>query len=640
MECPQPPASVTESPIPSWLSEEGKATLSRGYLMPGETPRDMHNRLATHAAKVLNRPDLQDDLFQIFWNGWLGPATPVASNFGTNRGLPISCYSVHLDDSVNSIYSHLKEVAQLSKHGGGVGVYMGDVRPASAPISGGGRSTGIVPWAQQYDLAARVVSQGGVRRGSFAIYLPIDHPDVPELLLAKDHSKGDPRRFIDSNIGLTVTDKWIKEMMAGDPAKQELFGEVLKTRLISGSPYLVFIDNVNRQNPDCYKERNLEVKTSNLCSEITLYTDDGHSFVCVLSSLNLAKYNEWKDWKGTSGLSVPALSTYFLDAVVEDFIHKASRITSMGRAVRFAQKSRALGLGTMGLHLLYQKEGIPFASNAARQLNIEVHEFIKSESVKASQELAKCYGEPEWCAGSGLRNTHLLAVAPTRTNAVISGAFSQGVEPIDANYFVAKQAKGTFIRKNPVLEELFCQLGKDESVWESILAEKGSVQHLDFLTPEQKEVFKTAREIDQFEIVKQAADRTPFICQAQSLNLFVDPQIEAEELVALHLSAWKNGVKSLYYLRSTSLVAKKQRKPEAKIITRDDCPYCVKLKTQLKQDSIAYEEVDRSSVSDFPFKTVPQLWIDGQHIGGYEEYMKLNHNETDDKYAECEACSG
>ena len=632
---------MTESPIPQWLSEEGKATLGRGYLMPGETPRDMHNRLATHAAKVLNRPDLHADLFEIFWNGWLGPATPVASNFGTSRGLPISCYSVHLDDSVNSIYSHLKEVAQLSKHGGGVGVYMGDVRPASAPIAGGGRSTGVVPWAQQYDLAARVVSQGGVRRGSFAIYLPIDHPDVPELLLAKDHSKGDPRRFIDSNIGLTVTDKWIEEMIAGDTAKQELFSEVLRTRLISGSPYLVFIDNVNRQNPDCYKERNLEVKTSNLCSEITLYTDDGHSFVCVLSSLNLAKYNEWKDWKGTSGLSVPALSTYFLDAVVEDFIHKASRITSMGRAVRFAQKSRALGLGTMGLHLLYQKEGIPFASNAARQLNIEVHEFIKSESVKASRELAKCYGEPEWCAGSGLRNTHLLAVAPTRTNSVISGAFSQGVEPIDANYFVAKQAKGTFVRKNPVLEELFCERGQTDDVWDSVLEAKGSVQHLDFLSPHEKEVFKTAREIDQFEIVKQAADRTPFICQAQSLNLFVHPEIDGEELVRLHLAAWKNGVKSLYYLRTTSLVAQRKAKPEAKVITKDDCPYCTKLKDQLKVDGISYVEVDRASVKDFPYKTVPQLWLSGEHIGGYTEYMTLKHQSlNDDKYKECEACSG
>ena len=629
------------NPIPEWLSEEGKATLGRGYLLPGETPRDMHTRLSSHAAKVLNRPDLQDDLFSIFWNGWLGPATPVASNFGTNRGLPISCYSVHLDDSVNSIYSHLKEVAQLSKHGGGVGVYMGDVRPASAPITGGGRSTGVVPWAQQYDLAARVVSQGGVRRGSFAIYLPIDHPDVPELLLAKDHSKGDPRRFIDSNIGLTVTDEWIESMIAGDKAKQELFSEVLKTRLISGSPYLVFIDNVNRQNPECYKERNLEVSTSNLCSEITLFTDDGHSFVCVLSSLNLAKYDEWRDWRGTSGLSVPELSTYFLDAVVEDFIHKASRITSMGRAVRFAQKSRALGLGTMGLHLLYQKRGLPFASKEARKLNIEVHEFIKQQATNASRCLAGEYGEPEWCEGSGLRNTHLLAVAPTRTNAVISGAFSQGVEPIDANYFVAKQAKGTFVRKNPVLEAKLCELGVSGDVWDSILEAKGSVQHLDCLSPEEKEVFKTAREIDQFEIVKQAADRTPFICQAQSLNLFVPPDIEGEELVRLHLAAWKNGVKSLYYLRSTSLVAQRKVKPEAKVITKDGCPYCVKLKDQLKVDGISYEEVDRASVEDFPYKTVPQLWLSGEHIGGYSEYMSLKHqDQNDDKYAECEACSG
>ena len=638
MEHTQPQLSV-EPQVPAWLSEEGKATLGRGYLLQGESPRGMHLRLSSHAAKVLKRPDLEEDFFEIFWNGWLGPATPVASNFGTNRGLPISCYSVHVDDSVNSIYSHLKEVAQLSKHGGGVGVYLGDVRPAGSPISAGGKSTGIVPWAQQYDLASRVVSQGGVRRGSFAIYLPIDHPDVAELLIAKDHSKGDPRRFVDSNIGLTVTDAWIKEMLAGDKQKQELFSEVIKTRLISGSPYLVFIDNVNRLNPQCYKERNLEVSTSNLCSEITLYTDDGHSFVCVLSSLNLAKYDEWKNWRGKSGLSVPQLSTYFLDAVVEDFIHKASRITSMGRAVRFAQKSRALGLGTMGLHLLYQKRGLPFASEEARALNLEIHEFIKTQASEASRSLALEYGEPEWCAGSGYRNTHLLAVAPTRTNAVISGAFSQGVEPIDANYFVAKQAKGTFIRKNPVLEALFCDKGLGEEIWDAILQEKGSVQHLDCLTPEEKEVFKTAREIDQFELVKQAADRTPFICQAQSLNLFVDPEIEAEELVRLHLSAWQNGVKSLYYLRSTSLVAKRDKKPRAKIITKDDCPYCVQLKTQLKADGIQYEEVDRASVDHFPYATVPQLWLDGTHIGGYTEYQSTYHDENTQS-DECEACAG
>ena len=631
---------ATESPTPSWLNEEGIATLSRGYLLPGETTRGMHTRLSSYAAKMLSRPDLERDFFDIFWNGWLGPATPVASNFGTNRGLPISCYSVHVEDSVNSIYSHLKEVAQLSKHGGGVGVFLGDVRPAGSPISAGGRSTGIVPWAQQYDLASRVVSQGGVRRGSFAIYLPIDHPDVPELLLSKDHSKGDPRRFVDSNVGLTVTDEWINSMLAGDEAKQELFSEVLKTRLISGSPYLVFIDNVNRQNPECYRERGLEVSTSNLCSEITLFTDDNHSFVCVLSSLNLARYDEWRDWRGQSGLSVPELSTYFLDAVVEDFIHKASRITSMGRAVRFAQKSRALGLGTMGLHLLYQKRGLPFASEEARELNKEVHEFIKTKAEAASRKLAEEYCEPEWCVGSGFRNSHLLAIAPTRTNSVISGAFSQGIEPIDANYFVAKQAKGTFVRKNPVLELLLCEKGVGEEVWKSILDARGSVQHLDCLTDEEKEVFKTAREIDQFELIKQAADRTPFICQAQSLNLFVDPEIEAEELVRLHLAAWANDVKSLYYLRSTSLVAKRDSKPKAKIITKDDCPWCVKLKDQLKADGVDFQEVQRSDVENFPYATVPQLWLDSKHVGGYAEYMEAKHAIKTESPEECEACQG
>ena len=633
---------TSEPQVPEWLSEEGLATLSRGYLLQGETPRGMHRRLASYAAKILSRPDLEEDFFEIFWRGWLGPATPVASNFGTNRGLPISCYSVHVGDSVNSIYSHLKEVAQLSKNGGGVGVYLGGVRPSGSPISSGGKSTGVVPWAQQYDLASRVVSQGGVRRGSFAIYLPIDHPDVPELLQAKDHSKGDPRRFIDSNIGLTVTDEWIESMLSGDSAKQELFSEVLKTRMISGSPYLVFIDNVNRQNPECYKQRGLSVSTSNLCSEITLHTDDDHTFVCVLSSLNLALYDDWKSWSGTSGLSVPELSIYFLDAVVEDFIHKASRIPSMGRSVRFARKSRALGLGTMGLHLLYQKRGLPFASPGARALNREVHGVISQQAEDASRKLAQAYGEPEWCEGTGRRHTHLLAIAPTRTNSVISGAFSQGIEPIDANYFVAKQAKGTFVRKNPVLEDLFCRKGIKDSVWDHILEEKGSVQHLDCLTREEKEIFKTAREIDQFEIILQAAERTPFICQAQSLNLFVDPEIDAEELVRLHLSAWKNGVKSLYYLRSTSLVAKKDsQSPRAKIITKEGCPFCTKLKLQLKADGIRYHEIDRAVVEEFPYATVPQMWLDGEHVGGYTEYMQKFHAQQQPSQAnECTACEG
>ena len=634
---------MIEAIAPDWLSDEGMHTLSAGYLLPGETPRKMFQRVAKAAAAINEDETLFDDLFTCLWNGWLGLASPVAANFGTSRALPISCYSVHLSDSVSSIYSHLKEVAQLSKNGGGVGVYMGDVRPAGAPISGGGKSTGIVPWAQQYDLAARVVSQGGVRRGSFAIYLPIDHPDVPELLRAKDHSKGDPRKFIDSNVALTVTDEWVESMIAGDHQKQELFGEVLKTRMISGSPYLVFIDNANAQNPECYTERGLSVKTSNLCSEIFLHTDEHHTFVCVLSSLNLSRYDEFSGWKSpTSGRTVPELAIHLLDAVVSEFIRKAKDKVGLGRSVRFAEKSRALGLGTMGLHTLYQKRGYAFKSERARQLNIEAHRWIREQSEKASRDLAGKFGEPEWCVGSGMRHTHLLAVAPTRTNSVISGAFSQGIEPIDSNYFVAKQAKGTYVRKNPVLDALFRERGVDESIWEQILEAKGSVQELDCLSDEEKEMFRTAREIDQFELVKQAADRQPFICQGQSLNLFVDPESDPAYIMRLHLAAWKNGLKSLYYLKSSSLLTKKKVVP-ALVVTREGCPWCDKLKEVLRTEGIMYEEISKQEAVDKGYwdpewKTVPQMWLYKKHVGGYNDYINFKHQPTENQYVECAAC--
>jgi len=629
------------SVAPEWLTPEGMQTLSSGYLMPGETPRTMFERVSKAASQINEDPSLESDLFECLWNGWIGLASPVAANFGTTRALPISCYSVHLSDSISSIYSHLKEVAQLSKNGGGVGVYMGDVRPAGAPISGGGKSTGVVPWCQQYDLAARVVSQGGVRRGSFAIYLPIDHTDVPEILRAKDHSKGDPRKFIDSNVALTVTNDWIESMIAGDKKKQDLFGEVIKTRLLSGSPYLIYIDNANEQNPQCYKDRGLTVKTSNLCSEIFLHTDEGHSFVCVLSSLNLSRYDEYKDWKSASGRSVPQIAVHLLEAVVSEFIKKATHRVGLGRACRFAEKSRALGLGTMGLHTLYQKRGLPFKSSGARDLNIETHKWMREEAEVASRELAERFGEPEWCVGSGMRHTHLVAIAPTRTNSVISGAFSQGIEPIDSNYFVAKQAKGTFVRKNPTLEELFCARGISDEIWNVILEEKGSVQHLDCLTDEEKQVFLTAREIDQCELIKQAADRQIYVCQGQSLNLFVDPEASPEYLFKLHLSAWKMGLKSLYYLKSSSMLTK-SNDSDAIIVTRDDCPFCVLLKDRLKQDGIQYKEMRKeeamtTGIWNENFQTVPQLWIGGRHIGGYTEYMnKITHEITE--IQECEAC--
>jgi ribonucleoside-diphosphate reductase alpha chain len=481
-----------------------------------------------------------------------------------------------------------------------------------------------------------------VRRGSFAIYLPIDHPDVPELLRAKDHSKGDPRKFIDSNVALTISDEWVESMIAGDTYKQELFGEVLKTRMMSGSPYLVFIDNANAQNPECYKERGLSVKTSNLCSEIFLHTDEHHSFVCVLSSLNLSRYDEYREWVSPSGRTVPQLAIHLLDAVVSEFIRKAKDKVGLGRSVRFAEKSRALGLGTMGLHTLYQKRGLPFSSPGARKLNIETHRWIREQSEVASRELAAKFGEPEWCVGSGMRHTHLLAVAPTRTNSVISGAFSQGIEPIDSNYFVAKQAKGTYVRKNPVLEKLLCERGVGPSIWDDILAAKGSIQDLDFFTENEKEIFKTAREIDQFELIKQAADRQEFICQGQSLNLFVDPESDAAYIMRLHLSAWRMGLKSLYYLKSSSLLTNKKVIP-ALVVTKDDCPWCVKLKEALAADGIRYEEITKQEAVDKGYwdsnwKTVPQVWLYKKHIGGYTDYVNLNSQPTEQAYADCLSC--
>lgn len=637
---------MPELQVPDWMSSEAIKTLSKGYLYQGETPRGMYERIAGQAAKLLNYPEIYSDLFEVLWRGFLGPATPVASNFGTSRGLPISCYSNHISDSVQSIYSHLKESAALSQYGGGVGTYFGDIRPSGAPISSGGKSTGVVPWMRQFDQCAAVVSQGGVRRGSFALYLPIDHPDLPEVLRSKDHSQGDPRDFIDSNIAVTITDEWVESLLAGDKDKKKLFGDVLKTRMISGSPYIIYIDNANRANPECYTQRGLGVKLSNLCSEIFLHTDESHTFVCVLSSLNLSRWEEWKDWKGPStGKSVPELAVYLLDAVVEEFCHKAERLTSMGRAIRFARKSRALGLGTMGLHALYQSKNLPFASDEARQLNTEIHRFIKEKAVKASRDMAVTYGEPEWCQGTGLRHTHLMAIAPTKSNSVICGAGSEGIEPVDANYYVAKQSKGTFVRKNKYLEEHLESIGRNtDETWESILEFRGSVQHLTFLDDHTKEVFKTAREIDQFEIIRQARDRQPSVCQGQSINLFPDPESTPEYLLKLHLSAWKAGLKSLYYLKTQSLLVKKTKPgstKEARIITKEGCPYCSMAKSLLRSQGWSISEKDRAEVpdSEWVWKTVPQIWLNGQHVGGYTELaQKLGRGEK--SYGECVACEG
>jgi ribonucleoside-diphosphate reductase alpha chain len=296
----------------------------------------------------------------------------------------------------------------------------------------------------------------------------------------------------------------------------------------------------------------------------------------------------------------------------------------------------------MGLHTLYQKRGLPFSSAGARELNIETHRWIREQSEIASRELAQRFGEPEWCVGSGLRHTHLLAVAPTRTNSVISGAFSQGIEPIDSNYFVAKQAKGTYVRRNPVLEKLLCDRGVGPDIWDKILEAKGSVQEINCLTDREKEVFRTAREIDQFELVKQAADRQEFICQGQSLNLFVDPESDPAYIMRLHLSAWKMGLKSLYYLKSSSLLTKKRQQP-TQVVTKSDCPWCTRLKELLRSEGIPFVELSKEQaiqqkIWKEEFKTVPQLWLNGRYVGGYADYVQLKNQSTEPAYADCVSC--
>jgi ribonucleoside-diphosphate reductase alpha chain len=635
---------------PEWMTEEALQVLGKGYLLPGETPRDMWKRCAATAEKYLKRPDVASDILEMFWLGYFGGATPVLSNAGTSRGLGCSCYGNVVADSTYSIFSHLKEVAALSKNGGGVGIYFGDLRPSGSPIKGGGKSGSIVDWMRLYDRTAATVSQGNTRRGSFALYLPIDHPDLADALRSKDQSQGDPRNFIDSNLAVTITDQWLQEMIDGDKSKFQIFSEVLKSRIMTGSPYLTFVDNANNQAPDCFKQRNLEIVQSQLCNEVFLPSDDDHTFTCFLSSANLAKYDEWKNWKGSkSGKTVPELSVYFLDAVLSEFIHKAERMPSMGRAVRFTRKARALALGTMGLHALYQSRGIAFASKEARKLNVEVHQLIDRFALKASQDMAKEYGEPEWCEGNGVRHSTRTAIAPTKTNSVICGAISEGIEPLVANLFVAANAKGTFVRKNPYLEAHLEAISKNTpEVWQSIREERGSVQHLDFLSEHAKQVFKTAREIDQFELVRQAADRQKFVCQGQSLNLFVDPEIPADELVRLHVSAWKNGLKGMYYLKSSSLQVKKSASTQvpqrvALVVTKDGCPWCVKAKELLSVHGYVIQEKDRSLIPDneWRFESVPQIWLNGQHVeGGYQGISALLEGTEQKEYAECTACEG
>ena len=538
---------------PEWMNEVSLATISKGYLLPDENPKRAYKRVADAVAKRLDRPDLANKFFKYMWKGWLNLASPVLSNTGTDKGLPISCFGIDTPDSIRGIGLTNAELMRLTSLGGGVGIGLGRVRGRGKKIANGdtGNSEGIVPWAKIYDSTIIATNQGSVRRGAASVNLDINHTDIKEFLRIR-RPQGDPnRQCLNLHQCVSIDDKFMQRLEHRDPEAMELWVEILKSRVETGEPYIMFKDNVNNANPPAYVKNNLDVTMTNICSEIALHTDEEHSFVCCLSSLNLTKYDEWKD------TDLVETAIYFLDGVLEEFLVKTNGKDSLIRAHRSAKKGRALGLGVLGWHSFLQSKGLPFNSIASTSWTNKIFSQIKNQAEAASRKLAEEYGEPIWCKGTGMRNTHLIAIAPTVSNSTISGGVSAGIEPIPANVYTFNSSKGTFIRKNPILEKYLEEKGHNsEEVWQQILKDRGSIANLpeDVMPVEDKEVFLTFAEINQLGLVEQAAIRGKYIDQAQSLNLAFDPSDSPKFINLVHQTAWKLGLKTLYYLRTDSVI--------------------------------------------------------------------------------------
>ena len=508
---------------PNWAeSEVYKKTISGGYLINDETPRDAYWRVANTVAEHLERPEMAEKFFEYIWKGWLCLASPVLSNTGTNRGLPISCFGIDVADSISDIGGKNLEMMLLAKHGGGVGVGINQIRPAGANIKGNGTSDGVVPFCKIYDSSILATNQGAVRRGAASVNLNIEHDDFEGWLEIREPRGDVNRQSLNLHQCAVVGDKFMRKLMDGDVEARTKWSKLLQKRKATGEPYIMFKGNVNKHNPEMYKDNGLKVHMTNICSEITLHTDENHSFVCCLSSLNLAKYAEWKD----TNLIYDA--TWFLDGVLEEFIQKAKGKIGFENSVRSAEKGRALGLGVLGWHTYLQEKGLPFEGLLSQYETRRIFSQIKLETERASMALAETFGEPLWCVGTGMRNTHLRAVAPTVSNSKLSGNVSPGIEPWAANVFTEQSLKGTFIRKNPSLERLlkYHDLNTDK-VWNKILEDGGSVQGIKELDSillgkhkiPAKEVFKTFKEINQLEVISQAGIRQQYIDQSVSLNL-------------------------------------------------------------------------------------------------------------------------
>ena len=546
-----------------WLNENSRGFLARGYLGEGQTPEERIRVIAETAEKYLGRKGFADKFYEYMGKGWISLASPVWSNFGSTKGLPISCFGSYVADNMGSILYTNAEVGMMSKFGGGCSGYMGALRGRGSSISDNGQSSGAVHFMQLFETLVDVVSQGSVRRGHFSPYLPVEHPDIMEFL--DIGTEGNPIQKLTHAV--TVTDKWMEEMVDGDSEKRAIWARVIQRRGEMGYPYIMFTDTANKNTVDVYKEKGLKIYASNMCSEIMLPSSDTWSFVCCLSSINLLHYDAWKD------TDLVETMIAFLDAVMEDFIVKLEAMrdhadpekrlgfTFMERAYNFAKANRALGLGVLGWHSLLQSKQLAFESEEASKMNVEVFKNIKERADKASKDLAKELGEPEVLKGYGRRNTTLLAIAPTTSSAFILGQVSQGIEPIWSNCYVKDVAKMKVTIKNPTLQALLAKKDKDTKlVWDSIRDADGSVQHLDFLTDQERAVFRTFAEVDQMAVIKQAADRQVYIDQGQSLNIMVEPATPVKDINQLYIQAWKQGVKSLYYQHSMNAAQQMVRK--------------------------------------------------------------------------------
>lgn len=511
------------------------------YLYKADNPKEQYQRIAATLAVHTPDPSMwKEKFFDIMWKGWLSPSTPILANAGTNRGLPVSCAGSYIPDSIDGIYKAKHETAMLTKMGFGTAGYLGDVRPRGSEISVGGKSTGVMQVIQGFQGDMDYVAQGTARRGSWAGYLPIDHGDFMEVCTyLEQHPDG-------LNIGWNVSDEFIERLNSKDPEAVKRYSKALKTKMVTGKGYFFFPNKAERKRPQWYKDQNLDVKSPQLCNEILLHSGPQYTYTCVLASMNVERFDEW------SGTDAVFTATVFLDAVCQEFIERAKNIPGLEKAVAFTKASRALGLGQCGLHSYFQKKMVAFESFEAHMLNNKIAKYIQDEAIKASEWLAQTWGEPKFMKGYGRANTHLIAIAPTKSTALIMGGVSEGINPDTAMVYTQRSAGGEIDRVNPYLLKLMKEKGVfNKANVEDIRDKMGSVQHVDWLTEEEKLVFRTAFEINQSAILRMASARGKFMDQWQSLNLFFAAGEDESYINQIHKEAFLDeGIIGLYYVYS------------------------------------------------------------------------------------------